>query len=197
MAVSSIGSPAARHLARLLVQLEVLEHEPARLGRGLAGAAQDRADAGHELLEAERLGHVVVAAAAEPADLVLGGVARGQEDDRHAGALGAEAAGHLEALHVGQHHVEHHQVRFEAADRGAAPRGPVRGRLDREALEAQRHRDHLDDVRLVVDDEDPAPVGAVRRGRGRVTLGHGAPPGSRDLHVGRVAGAGAGRLGES
>ena len=34
MAVSSIGCAAARHLARVLVELEVLEHEPARLRLG-------------------------------------------------------------------------------------------------------------------------------------------------------------------
>ena len=54
----------------------------------------------------------------EAADLVLGRVARGEEDDRHARALGAEPLGDVEALHVGQHHVEHDQVGLERADRG-------------------------------------------------------------------------------
>ena len=65
----------------------------------------------------------------------------------------------------GEHHVEHHQVRFEArhgGDRLAAGGG----RLDLEALEAQRHRHDLDDVRLVVDDE----YAAARGGVGRVLL---------------------------
>src|SRR3954452_882779 len=41
---------AAGDLARLLVELEVLEHEAARIRLGQAGAAQDRADAGDQLL---------------------------------------------------------------------------------------------------------------------------------------------------
>ena len=125
MAVRSTGAPAARDLARVLVELDVLERQAARLGLGGAGAAQDRADAGDELLEAERLGHVVVAAERQAADLVLGRVARGEEDDRHAAALGAEPLGDLEALHVGQHDVEHDQVRAEARARPRAPRAPV------------------------------------------------------------------------
>ena len=40
-------------------------------------------DAGHQLLDAERLGHVVVAADGQAVDLVLGGVLGGEEDDRN------------------------------------------------------------------------------------------------------------------
>ena len=153
MAVRSIGAPARADLARVVVELEVLEVEPARLRRGLAGAAQHGADARDQLLEAERLGDVVVAAQREAADLVLGGVARGEEDDRDLRAAGAEPACDLEALHVGQHDVEHHQLRLER--RCGGERLPARrGGLDLEALEAQRHREHVEDVRLVVDDED-------------------------------------------
>ena len=49
----------------------------------VAGSAQEHADAGHQLLQAERLGDVVVAAEREPTDLVLDGVARGEEQDGH------------------------------------------------------------------------------------------------------------------
>ena len=68
------------------------------------------------------------------------------------GALGAEPARDLEALHVGQHHVEHDQVGAERGDRGERVRARAGG-LHGEALEAQGHRDDIDDVRLVVDDE--------------------------------------------
>ena len=128
---------------------------------------QDRPDPGDELLEAERLGDVVVTAAGEAANLVLGGVASGQEDDRHARPLRAEPLGDVEALHVGQHHVEHHQVRFEAGDSG--DRLPARaGRLDLEALVAQGHRDDLDDVGLVVDHQHA--VALLRVGHGQILL---------------------------
>ncbi len=65
---------------------------------------------------------------------------------------------HLEALHVGQHHVEDHEVRAERRHVGdrLLPRG-CRGNF--EALVAQDHRDDVDDVGLVVDDEDPVPGG--------------------------------------
>ena len=60
---------------------------------------------------------------------------------------------HVEAAHVGQHDVEHHGVRAGAP--GSADRGcPVGGRGDVPALVAQRHRHHLSEHRLVVDDED-------------------------------------------
>ena len=80
-----------------------------------AGAAQDRADARDELLEAERLGDVVVAAHRQAAHLVLGRVAGGEEDDRHLARARRSGAGDLEALHVGEHHVEDQQVGLEAS----------------------------------------------------------------------------------
>ena len=72
MAVSSISVAAAAHLVGVLVHLEVGEGEHAVALVVVAGAAQDGPDAGDELLEAEGLGHVVVAAEREAADLVLG-----------------------------------------------------------------------------------------------------------------------------
>jgi hypothetical protein len=53
----------------LLVELDVGERQPGRLRRGLmraCGAPQDRTDAGDHLVEAERLGDVVVAAQGQP-----------------------------------------------------------------------------------------------------------------------------------
>ena len=40
--------------------------------------------------------------------------------------------------------------------------GAVAGRLDLEVLEAERHRDDVDDVRLVVDDEDSVGLAHAR-----------------------------------
>ena len=48
---------------------------------GLHGAAQDGLDAGDDLVEAERLGDVVVAADGETGDLVFGVVLRREEED--------------------------------------------------------------------------------------------------------------------
>src|SRR5206468_8633806 len=74
-------------------------------------------------------------------------------DDRHAGSLGPEPLGDLEALHVGQHHVEQHEVRAKRLDLADGVLAGA-GRRDVEALVAQRHRDDVHDVGLVVDDED-------------------------------------------
>ena len=65
------------------------------------------------------------------------------------------------------------------------------GDLDLEALEAQRHRDDVGDVRLVVDDEDAVLLGAGGRGVHADIVG---------MNAGRLlrgAGAAAGRYGQS
>ena len=78
-------------LVAVLVELQVAGDEAGHLG-GALGATQHRADARHHLLEAEGLGHVVVAADREPHDLVLVGVLGGEEDHGHA-PVGGPAAG--------------------------------------------------------------------------------------------------------
>ena len=155
----------------VLVELEVADHQHRGRRRALrAGAAHQPTQPGHQLLERERLGHVVVAARGQPRDPVLDRVAGGEEDDRYVGQRGAHPAQHLEAVDVGQHHVEHDGV-------GALLAGGVHGgapgvrHLHLPALVAQRHRDQLGDVHLVVDDED-AQRGAV--GAGQVGGGSGA-----------------------
>jgi len=76
--------PAPADLVRVLVHLQV--RVPELRGALLAGAAspaEDGPDAGHHLLQAERLRDVVVPPEGEAADLVLGGVAGRQEDHGH------------------------------------------------------------------------------------------------------------------
>ena len=119
-----------------------------------AGPPQDDPQPGHYLFEAERLGDVVVAAEGEPGDLVLEGVARGQEQRGRVDAVGAKAAQHPEAVHSGHHHVEDDGVGSDLARlvqrRGTAGRG-----VYLEALELQAHREQFHDIGLIVDDEDP------------------------------------------
>ena len=76
-------------------------------------------------------------------------------EDRHAQAVGAQPPGHLEAVEVGQHHVEDHEVRTIRLDLGESGASGIGGRY-LEALVAQRRRDEVGDVRLVVDNEDAA-----------------------------------------
>jgi hypothetical protein len=142
-------------LVAVLVEFEVGELQPRRRLAAVApGAAQHGPDPGDDLFQAERLGHVVVAAEGQAADLVLGRVAGGKEHHGDLRAAAAQPADDVKAVHVGQHDVEHDEI------------GPVplRG-LHR--LVSRRRGDHLEtrvpqagrqqfqDVRLVLDHEQP------------------------------------------
>ena len=141
------------HLVRVVVELEVMERQRRGAGLVAAGPPQDGADAGHDLLEAEGLGDVVVAAHREPLDLVLDRVTRGDKDDRQQPAGLPQPAGHLEPVHVGEHDVEDDEVGVVL--RGAGDRRPpVAGHGHVEAGEPQRGREQLTDVGLVLDDEE-------------------------------------------
>src|SRR6266540_2868363 len=138
-------------LVRLLVQLQVGEGEPGRT-RLAAGAPQHRADPRGQLLEAERLGDVVVAAEGQAADLVVGRVPGGQEHHGGTGTGVAQLPDDLEAVQVGQHHVEHHEIRALLAGQlhrlGTVGRGG-----HRETGEAQGGGEQLEDVRIVLHHE--------------------------------------------
>jgi hypothetical protein len=142
--------PAPLDLVAVLVEGEVGAGQTA--GRLGPDPAQDGPDAGHQLLEAERLGDVVVAPDGEPGHGVLGRVAGGEEHDRDTLALGPQPPADVEPVQVGQHHVQHDEVGPEGAGHGdrLVP-GPGHG--DREALVPERGPDQVGDVRLVVDDE--------------------------------------------
>ncbi len=150
----------APDLVAVLIQLQVGELQPwRRLAAVPPGPAQHRADPGDDLFQAEGLGHVVVAAEGQAADLVLGRVARGQEHHRDPGAAAAQPPDDIEAVHVGQHHIEHDEV-------GAVP---LRGLY---CLAAGRRGDHLEtgvaqaggqqlqDVGLILNDQQPGIRGA-------------------------------------
>ena len=84
-------------------------------------------------------------------------VARGQEEDGDPHAVGAQAAGHLEAVEVGQHHVEDDEVGRVLLGLGQGL-APGHGLVDGEPLVAQRRRHRIDDRGLVVDHQDPRSV---------------------------------------
>lgn len=148
------------------VEAEVGDDEPAVLG-GPAGAAQDGADPGDQLLQAERLGDVVVGARGEALDLVADAVLGGEEEHREVvagvavhGPGDLAAVGPLaqllddgEAVEVREHHVEDDEVGafdgYQVEGLGAAGGGG-----DPETGEAQRGGEQLADVGFVVDDEE-------------------------------------------
>ncbi|CPU65988.1 Uncharacterised protein [Mycobacteroides abscessus] len=171
-------------LVRVLVELEVAddEHRVLALG-GRTAAAQQPAQPGDDLFQAERLGHVVVAARGEPGDAVLDGVARGEEQHGHVGVALAQAAQDGEPVHVGEHDVEHDDVR-PGLPRGADRGVPVERGGDVPALVPQRRGEQLGEVRLVVDHED-ADGGAVRAREARLVRA--ADGGGGCGHAPRVA----------
>jgi hypothetical protein len=119
------------------------------------GAAHGLGDPQIELLEAERLGHVVVGAQAKAADAILVGRQRGQEDHRQGRQLGAGAQrlDQRPAIHLRHHHVGDQQV-------GRRHQGPgqrvlaVGRREDGVAAFLEDGRDHPKDPRIVVGDEN-------------------------------------------
>jgi hypothetical protein len=154
---------AARDRRALEVDLDAVaaQDRPPPRGRGAAGSgraptAEDGADAGRELAEAEGLGDVVVRAELEAADHVDVLRAGREEDHRRGRALGAEALEEREAVLARQHDVEEDEV--EAA-RGRAEEDVARGlrRADALGLEALVAEVEADPVRhraLVLDDQN-------------------------------------------
>jgi hypothetical protein len=76
-------------------------------------AAQDGADARQQFARLERLGQVVVGAQLQADDPVHGVALGGEHEHRHLRRMAlqrADAAAHLQAVHVGQHEVQDHEV---------------------------------------------------------------------------------------
>jgi hypothetical protein len=131
---------------------------------GASSPAQQRADAGDELADAERLGQVIVGAALQAVHLVGFLAPGGEHQDRHISELrfAADRAGHRDAVEPRQHDVEDHQIERLAA-RQPEPLRSVRRRDRVEALEAEMENHEVADVLVVLDDEHSG-GGAVRRG---------------------------------
>ena len=137
-----------------------LSGEVADLERGGAArrpAAQQGADPGEQLAALEGLDQVVVGAAVEAVDAVLGLGAGGQHQDRHV-AVGAQAAADLDPVEARQAEVEDDQVGDEAG--GDVERvDAVGGGADLVALVAQRAAQDVGDLGVVLDEEDAAGCG--------------------------------------
>ena len=134
-----------------------------RGGAARRAPAQQRPDPGQQLLALEGLDQVVVGAAVEAVDAVLGLGAGGQHQDRHV-AVGAQPAADLDAVEARQAEVEDDQVGDEAG--GDVERlDPVGRGADLVALVAQRAAQDVGDLGVVLDEQDAA--------AGDLGLGHG------------------------
>jgi hypothetical protein len=74
------------------------------------GTAHDGMDAGNQLILVEWLGHIVVGAEAEAADLVLDAGETRQDQDRRLDLGDAQRAQHLIPAHVGEVEVQQNDV---------------------------------------------------------------------------------------
>ena len=134
---------------------------PRRVWRGPA-AAQQGGDAGQQLVDAERLGEVVVGAQVEGPHLVLLAPPGRHHDDPDRG-VGPDVAAQVEAVGAGQHQVEQDEVGLVVAhqvDDVLAGAGDEHG----EAADQQVGPDQVDDVAVVL---DHAARGWGRRSRRR------------------------------
>ena len=107
------GLFAAAQLGFFEIEGEIAEGE--RLIYHLANAAREGAHTGEELLVDEGLGHVVVGAAVEAGDLVLGGFAGGEDEHRRGDLFAAQGFDDVEAVHLRQHDVEDDEVVLSAS----------------------------------------------------------------------------------
>jgi len=137
-------------LRLLEIDFEVADLDE-RFGRG--GAAEDCAETGEQLVDSERLRHVVVGARVESRDLLL--LLADHGEDEHRGvAPPTQLTADLDAAFAGQNEIQDDAVR--GAHRRLGERVLAGGRrLDVVTGGAQHGLEGTQDLRLVVDDEDP------------------------------------------
>lgn len=123
-------------------------------GGAFRRAAEVGAHAGHEFLDAEGLGHVVVGAGVEGFDLGALVIAYGEHDDR-GGGLSTDSAAYLDAAHTRHHEIGDDEVRGPFAEDVNALFGVV-GYAHVEALSGERGAEDASDLGFVVDNEDAA-----------------------------------------
>ena len=150
--VSSIAALAAGDLARVGVEAQVADRERGAAAR--RAPAHQRADPRQQLLALERLDEVVVGAAVESLDAVVGLGARGEDQDRDV-ALGAQPAADLDAVEPRQAEVEDDEVGDELLGRRERLLAVGRG-AHLVALLAQGAAQHVGDLVVVLDDQHAA-----------------------------------------
>jgi hypothetical protein len=140
-------------LVRVVVELQVVYPDDRVVVDQWLGAPQHGPDAGHHLVQAERLSHVVIAANGQPCHLVFRIVLGSQEEDREVLARGPKAPRDSEAVHIGEHDVEDGEIRrMEVGCSQGVPSVP--GRDHFEACESKRGGQQLTNVRFVVDNKE-------------------------------------------
>ena len=145
--------PADGRLAPVQVERQVRAQVQALAGDLVAEPAQDAVDARPELRVVIRLGDVVLGDLLEQVGLRVAGIDGGEHDDRQVG-LGLDLAREGQAVHARHHHVDDQQV----GPTGTQPTErlvPVARGRDLVAVRAQLVGEQDEQVRVVIDDEDP------------------------------------------
>jgi hypothetical protein len=120
------------------------------------GAADDRVDAGDQLLPVEGLGHVVVGAEAEAPQLAFGAVVAREDEDGRLDPREAELAKNLVPRHVGEVEVEKDQV--VVVELGQVdPLLPEIGGIDVQVGMREHQLDAARGGRIVFDEADSHP----------------------------------------
>jgi len=155
---------AAPQLHAVGVEAEGTEVDRAAGGSRRLGAAQDAVDAQHKLARLERLGEIVVGAALQPGDAVVGFAHGGQHQHRRADRF-ANSLGQADAVFAGHHDVDDQQVEGEAGQLGFRVGGTFRG-ADQKILVDQIFSQQFAQTPVVVDDQDMRLFGHVLSGFG-------------------------------
>ncbi len=150
------GPVAVVELAAVQRKGQPAQPELARRGHRRRHPAEDVVDPEHEFLRLEWLGQVIVGAALQAADPVLGLGHGGQHQDRHL-ARSPQRPGEVEAALARHHQVEDNEIEGGAGE--LAPRvGSVAGGGDDEAVLGEVAGEQLAQLAVVVHHQD------VRRG---------------------------------
>ena len=142
------------HHAAALVELDRAVDELDRIGMGHArGTPAQGAQPGRQLGEGERLDEVVVGAGVEAAHPVTHRVARGQHEDRHLGALGAQAARDVQPGQLGQSDVQDDRLDPGRLGRDFEALFTVGRELDDVAVVGQQARQQPAELGVVLHEE--------------------------------------------
>lgn len=120
----------------------------------MAGAAQQPAQPGDQLLEAERLCHVVVGARGQTGDPVHHGIARGEEQRGCVDVGFSDPSQDFQPVHIGKHDVEDQHIGADLVELGYGLL-PVVGDFDIPAFVVQRHLDQIGQRWFVIDQQHP------------------------------------------
>src|SRR5882672_3745816 len=142
----------ARHSARTEIHRNVSRDEFVR--RPQHGPPQERADAGEQFGERERLDQVVVGAGVEAGDAIIDGVPCREQQDRRRHAPLAQIAQQREAVELGQEDIEQDDV-VGRRQRVVARFNAVAGQVDRVSGFAKALAKRARDAAFVLDDQQP------------------------------------------